>query len=170
MKQDETAMIIRIQHGEEQLYSTLIDRYKEGLYRHCFRYVRDEDWAEDIAQEAFIKAYVQLDSFNSHYRFSTWLYKIATNMALQEIRKRRPVPLTDDMQIISTLAQTDQVAKDDELHQAVQKLSDNHRAVVNKHYWEGKSYEQIAQEMGSTTGSVKGWMSRAKRELRRMLS
>lgn len=170
MKQDETAIIIRIQHGEEQLYGTLIDRYKEGLYRHCFRYVRDEDWAEDIAQEAFIKAYVHLDSFDTRFRFSTWLYKIATNIALQEIRKKHPVPLTDNMQLISTLAQTDQMAKDSELHFAVQKLPKTHRAVVSKHYWEGKSYKQIAQEMGSTTGSVKGWMSRAKRELRRMLS
>ena len=170
MKQDETAIIIRIQHGEEQLYSMLIDRYKEGLYRHCFKYVRDEDWAEDIAQEAFIKAFVRLDSFNPQYRFSTWLYKIGTNLALQEIRKKHPMPLTEDMQLISTLAQTDQMAKDSELHDAVRKLSDTHRAVVSKHYWEGKSYHQIAQEMGSTTGSVKGWMSRAKQELRRMLS
>ncbi len=170
MKQDETAMIIRIQHGEEQLYGTLIDRYKEGLYRHCFKYVRDEDWAEDITQEAFIKAYVQLDSFNTNYRFSTWLYKIATNIALQELRKKRPVPLTDDMQIISTLAATDQCAKDTELHVAVNKLPEKQRAVISKHYLEGKNYAQIAQEMGSTTGSVKGWMSRAKQGLRRMLS
>lgn len=170
MKQDEIAMIIRILDGDEHLYGHLIDRYKEGLYRHCFKFVHDEDRAEDIAQEAFIKAYIQLETFNPNYRFSTWLYKIATNIALQEIRKKRPVPLSDDMQLISTLAETDQTAKDDELHEAVNRLSDKYRAVISKHYWEGKSYEQIAEEMNSTTGSVKGWMSRAKQELRRMLS
>jgi RNA polymerase sigma-70 factor, ECF subfamily len=170
MTQDEKAIIIRILDGDEQAYAMLIDRYKEGLYRHCFRFVRDEDWAEDITQETFIKAYARLETYDSTYRFSTWLYKIATNMALQEIRKKRPLPLDDDMQLISTLADTDQMAKDNELHFAVNQLSDNHKMVVVMHYWEGKTYEQIAVVMNTTTGSVKGWMSRAKQELRRTLS
>lgn len=170
MTQDEKAIIIRILDGDEQAYALLIDRYKEGLYRHCFKFVRDEDWAEDIAQETFIKAYMRLEIYNSTYRFSTWLYKIATNIALQEIRKKRPVPLDDDMQLISTLADTDQTAKDSELHFAVDQLNDNYKTVVVMHYWEGKTYEQIAVAMNTTTGSVKGWMSRAKQELRRTLS
>jgi RNA polymerase sigma-70 factor (ECF subfamily) len=91
-------------------------------------------------------------------------------MALQEVRKKHPLPLDDDMQLISTLAETDQMAKDNELHFAVDQLSDNHKTVVVMHYWEGKSYEQIATAMNTTTGSVKGWMSRAKQELRRTLS
>jgi RNA polymerase sigma-70 factor, ECF subfamily len=170
MTQDEKAIIIRTLDGDERAYALLIDRYKEGLYRHCFKFVRDEDWAEDIAQETFIKAYIRLELYDSTYRFSTWLYKIATNIALQEIRKKRPVPLDDDMQLISTLADTDQTAKDNELHFAVDQLSDNYKAVVVMHYWEGKTYEQIAVAMNTTTGSVKGWMSRAKQELRRTLS
>lgn len=170
MEQDEKAIIIRILDGEEELYGILITRYKEGLYRHCFKLVHDEDWAEDIAQETFIKAYLHLETYNPTYRFSTWLYKIATHHALQELRKKRPVPLDEEMQLISTLPATDQGARDEEIHRAVSQLSANHQAVVEMYYWEGKSYTQIADHMHTSTGSVKGWMSRAKRELRRILS
>lgn len=169
MEQNEHATIDRILNGEAHLYGVLIDRYKEGLYRHCFKFVRDEDRAEDIAQETFIKAYTHLETYNSNYRFSTWLYRIATNKALSEIRKKRPLPLDEEMQIMSTLADTDQRAKDDEIHQAVARLSDKYRTVVTLHYWDGESYDQIAKRMDTTTGTIKSWMSRAKKELRKDL-
>lgn len=170
MEQNEKATIIRILDGEEELYGLLIDRYKEGLYRHCFKFVHDEDWAEDIAQEAFIKAYTHLETYNMSYRFSTWLYKIATNVALQEIRKKHPVLLDENMQLLSTLAATEELARDEELHRAVTQLSDKHRTVVEMHYWEGKSYQEIAYRMNASIGSVKGWMSRAKKQLKERLS
>ena len=170
MKQDEHAIIIRILDGEEYLYGILIDRYKIGLYHHCFKFVHDEDWAEDITQEAFIKAYVNLEKYKSAYSFSTWLYKIATNIALQEIRKQRPFPLDEEIQIISTLAQTDQLAINNELHRAVGALTNNHRLVITKYFWQGKSYKDIAKEMNTSIGNVKGWMSRAKKQLKEILS
>jgi len=171
MEQNEPALIKRILDGDSAQYKVLIDRYKTGLYHHCFKFVRDEDQAEDIAQEAFIKAYMYLERYDSRYRFSTWLYKIATNIALQQLRKQQARPLTDDelAAIISTLPNTDQLAKDNELAMAIATLPPNQQQVIRLRYWQGKSYAQIAELLGTTTGTVKGWMGRAKLTLKEML-
>lgn len=172
MKQDERTVINRILDGEQALYGVLIDRYKEGLYRHCFRFVRDEDAAEDIAQQTFIKAYVHLEKYDHIHAFSTWLYKIATNVALEELRRKKALPLDDSMTqlIVDGRPLPEQASIYAELHEAVNHLPDKQRAVVNLHYFEGKKYEEIAKELDSTIGSVKSWMNRAKKQLKELLS
>lgn len=172
MKQNEQEIIDRIVDGDSQAYGVLIDRYKEGLYRHCFKFVRDEAAAEDLAQEAFIKAYISLADFDRVHAFSTWLYKIATNLALTELRRKRPVSMDEatlDL-FASDLPAGERAAFHSELHRAIETLPDKHKTVVKLHYFKGKKYEQIAQQMHTTTGSVKGWMSRAKEQLKEMLS
>jgi RNA polymerase sigma factor (sigma-70 family) len=172
MKQDEKAIINRVLNGDERAYAILIDRYKEGLYRHCFYFVRDEDGAEDIAQEAFIKAYVSLVEYDQVHAFSTWLYKIATNIALSELRRKRPLPLDESAidLLVSELPRTELAAIHVELYEAIEKLPGNHKQVVKLHYFQGMSYERIAKTMNTTTGSVKGWMNRARTQLKEMLS
>jgi len=172
MKQQEHELIAHILDGNDEAYAALIDRYKQGLYHHCFKIVRDEDVAEDVAQEAFIEAFVHLDRFDPQYRFSTWLYKIATNLALMHLRKRRDVRMDEDEldRVMSTLPETEQFALYRELHDAVNDLQQPYRTVVSMHYWHGKSYSEIASSMGTSIGSVKGWMSRAKKQLKEVLS
>lgn len=172
MKQDETELIAQILGGDQNAYGVLVDRYKTGLYRHCFKFAHNEDEAEDLAQSAFIKAYVHLESYDPRYRFSTWLYKIATNLALMQLRKRRGYQVSDDEldRIVSDLAEPDQLALDKELHDLVETLPIKHRTVVTMYYWQGMGYQDIAIAMGTSVGSVKGWMSRAKKQLKEVLS
>jgi len=172
MKQDEQELIAHIMDGDEAAYATLIDRYKTGLYHHCFKFVHDEDVAEDLAHEAFIEAFVHLETYDSRFRFSTWLYKIATNLALMYARKRHDVRMDEGEidRILSTLPGTEQFALYRELHEAVDNLPRPYRTVVAMHYWHGKSYSEIASSMGTSVGSIKGWMSRAKRQLKEVLS
>jgi RNA polymerase sigma-70 factor (ECF subfamily) len=172
MKQNEQELIAHTLDGNEDAYAALIDRYKEGLYRHCFKFVRDEAEAEDIAQDAFIKAYVHLDGYDPRFRFSTWLYKIATNLALAHLRKQKSVRMDEDEldRIISDMPSPDTVAFYEEIHDAVNTLPLHHRTVISMHYWQGKSYREIAAHMGTSVGSVKGWMSRAKKQLKEVLS
>lgn len=172
MKHDEPIIINRILDGEHDEYAVLIDRYKEGLYRHCFRFVRDEQTAEDLAQEAFIQAFLHLKQFNARYRFSTWLYKIATNCALAHMRRRHPRLLEDGEleAIVSTLPPPDQRAIHRELREAVQKLPPHHRKTIELFYWQGMNYKQIARSLNASTNTIKIWMHRAKKQLREILS
>lgn len=172
MKQDEQAVITRILDGDEDLYRILVDRYKEGLYRHCFNFVRDEDLAEDLAQEAFIKAFVKLENYDRVHAFSTWLYKIATNLALEELRRKRPLLLEEEMVrlIVSTQPSSEQLRGYGELHEAIERLPEKQRMAIKLHYFKGKKYDEIAIELQSSVGSVKSWMSRAKKQLKELLS
>lgn len=172
MKQDELELIARSMDGDEDAYAALVNRYKQGLYRHCFKITRDEDEAEDIALDAFVEAFVHLDRYDSRFRFSTWLYKIATNLALMHLRRRRDVRMDEDEldRLVSSLPGAEELAFYRELHQAVDGLPPQYKTVVSMHYWQGKSYSEIASHMGTSVGSIKGWMSRAKQQLKEVLS
>lgn len=172
MKQNEQELLAQIMGGDDFAYEQIINRYKDGLYRHCFKFTHDEDEAEDITHEAFIEAFVHLNQYDSNYRFSTWLYKIATNLALMHLRKRRDVRMDEDEleRVLSDLPDAHSQALYSELRGAVDDLPYKYKTVVSMHYWQGKSYSEIAIHMGTSVGSVKGWMSRAKKQLKEKLS
>jgi RNA polymerase sigma-70 factor (ECF subfamily) len=170
---DEAELIARSLNGDHDAYGILVDRYKSALYHHSFAIVRNEDAAEDIAQDTFITAFYKLKSYNPEYKLSTWLFKIATNKALNYLKKSaREVAADDELigQIASRHRGPVQQAEDAELHQAVKQLRPNYRTVVSLYYWQGMSYRDIAQVLGVSDGSVKGWMNRAKTQLRKELS
>lgn len=171
--QDEAALIAQSLDGNHQAYGELVDRYKNAIYHHCFAIVRDEDAAEDIAQETFITAYYKLHLYNSSYRLSTWFFKIATNKALDWLKKASHEVAADD-ELLASIASThpgpDVLAERVEVHDAVDKLQPNHRVVISLYYWHGLSYQEISTVLSVPIGSVRGWMHRAKEELRKELS
>lgn len=167
------ALIAAAQQGDAQAYSELIDRYKDALFRHCFWVVRNEDAAEDMAQETFIAAYYNLHSYNPRYRFATWLFKIGTNKCLNYLRAQsRTVQASDAvLAAIASSGQTPaQQAMDTELHAAVQRLSPRYQAVISLHYWQGLSYADTAMVMGAPINSVRVWLKRAKQQLRKEIA
>jgi RNA polymerase sigma-70 factor (ECF subfamily) len=169
---NEQELIQQILQGDSESYGLLIDRYKNGLYYHCYSIVRNEDTAEDIAQETFIQAYTSLKKYNSKYRFSTWLYKIATNKSIDYLRKKSPELLQDEdlKKLKSHHLLPHEQAEHAELHAAVDSLPANYRSVLSLYYWQGQDYKEIAEIMEVPVGSVKGWMSRAKEILRKEMS
>jgi len=170
---DEAELIAHSLDGDTQAYGQLVDRYKNAIFYHCFAIVRNEDVAEDIAQETFITAYYKLRQYKPEYKLSTWLFKIATNKALDWLRRAaREIAANDDMiaAVISTHPGPDTLAQHSELHMAVDKLETNYRAVISLYYWQGLSYQEIALVLSVPIGSVRGWMHRAKEELRKELS
>lgn len=170
---DEHGLIARSLDGDHKAYAVLVDRYKNALYHHCFAVVRNEDAAEDIAQDTFITAYYKLHSYNPKYHLSTWLFKIATNKALDWLKKAtREVAADDELMatITSPHPRPDQQAERQELHDAVNRLLPKYRSVISLHYWQGLSYQQIATVLVAPLGSVKVWMRRAKQALRKELS
>ncbi len=171
--EDEHRLISQSLSGDHEAYAVLVDRYKNALYHHCFAIVRSEDIAEDIAQDTFITAYYKLSSYNADYKLGTWLFKIATNKALNWLKKAAKEISADDeliTAIASTLPGPQQKAEDNELHEAVDRLEPKYRAVISLYYWQGLSYDEVAMVLAVPNGSVKGWMSRAKAQLRKELS
>lgn len=171
MSIDEPELIAHILDGDTEAYRTLVDRHKDALFRHCFYIMRDEDLAEDMAQEAFVRAYEQLARFDAAKgSFKTWLTTIATRLCLQYLRRDRTVSLDYQDMLESRHPSPTQDAVDQELHDAVLQLKPQYRTVVSLHYWHGYSYEEIATAMDVPIGSVRGWLHRAKKQLKEALS
>ncbi len=170
---DEPALIAHSLSGSSEAYGVLVDRYKNAIYHHSFAIVRNEDVAEDVAQDTFITAYYKLHLYNPRYKLSTWLFKIATNKALTWLKRAGREIATDD-ELIATIAShhpgPDTLAEFSELHAAVDNLRPNHRAVISLYYWQGLSYQEIATALTVPIGSVRAWMNRAKHQLRKELS
>lgn len=170
---DEQEHITQSLNGDQAAYAVLVDRYKNAIYYHCFAIIRDEDQAEDLAQETFITAFYKLHLYNPEYRLSTWLFKIATNKSLTALKKNARHVQVDDTfieSVVSTQPSPITAAHYGELHHAVSRLDPNYRTVVSLYYWQGFTYDEIATIMQSPVGSVKGWMYRAKQQLRKELS
>lgn len=169
----ESELIARSLDGDTDAYGELVDRYKQAVYYHCFAIVRDEDTAEDIAQETFIRAYYSLRQYDNQYKLSTWLFKISTNSCLNYIKKhRRQVPASDGLieSIAAPQPSPHTKALHAELHEAVAKLPPKHRAAISLHYWQGLDYAATATAMDAPINSIRVWLKRAKEQLRKELS
>lgn len=170
---EEAEIIAAINNGVDR-YEELVQRYHVGLIIHCEQLVGDRDEAEDIAQEAFVKAYLQLKKFDpNRARFSTWLYKIATNIAIDYLRRHRRRVVVDDIETIAEATMPAYLEEDEKrtVRKAVRELTPpEYRRAIEAYYWEGKSYQEIADELGAPLNTLRTWMRRAKLELREVLS
>lgn len=170
---DENKIIQAITAGDSEQYRKLVERYQTGLIIHCENMVKSRSDGEDIAQEAFIKAYQTLDKFNPEKaQFSTWLYKIATNKAIDYLRKSNRTINHEDIEKLADTTMPGEMTEDEiaALRQAVDVLEPPvYAQVIKAYFWEGKSYTEIAKELDTTTGTVGTWMSRAKAQLKEAL-
>lgn len=169
----DTELIAQTLSGDTEAYAELIDRYKNAVYYHCFAIVRDEDAAEDIAQDTFITAYYKLEQYNSDYKLATWLFKISTNKCLAHLKRhKRQVPLDDEhtSSLASTQPSPHAEAVQSELHDAVQRLRPQYRVVISLYYWQGLDYVATAGAMNVPLNTVRVWLKRAKEELKKELS
>lgn len=171
---EETHTISQVLSGNPDAYRLLVERYQVGLIIHCENLVKNRQDAEDIAQEAFVKAYSNLSRFSADKaRFSTWLYRIATNLTIDFLRKTHPHV---DVENIETLAAVTMPTflEDEERHYIQKVVSEleppKYGALIRAYFWHGKSYQQLADEYETTTGTIGTWISRAKLQLKEKLS
>ena len=171
----ERAIIAEVKDGDAEAYRYLVERYHRGLLLHLNNIVFDGQLAEDIAQEAFLAAYQKLNQYNDRYAFSTWLYKIADNLAYRQLaRQKRLVGIdeldeeqADEGQSVHETAERDFSRQ--AVQQAVARLPFQYRQVIAYYFWEGRSYEDIAAVMECPVGTVRTWLHRAKAQLRKEL-
>lgn len=179
-------LMLRVQAGEKACYDTLVTRYKKRLYNYLLRLVSDPDLAEEIAQDAFVRAYVNADKYRTIARFSTWLYTIATNLVRNRYRKkkRRPPVLSlfyrsheDGEEIAQEIADESPGPEDDVITEDLQRLIAKASEQIPERYRvpfllrevNQLSYEEIRAVTGLKLGTVRSRINRARTHFRRII-
>lgn len=177
---EDDVLIKKARKGNEAAFKRLVDKYERALYFHILKMVKEKEQVEDLVQEAFVKAFDNLESYNTDYAFSTWLYRIATNNTIDYLRKKKlntlsidsPVKTKDgemDMQLPDESASTDrkiiQQQRKKIVQQAIENLPEKYRKVIQLRHMEEKSYQEIADELDSPLGTVKAHIYRAREML-----
>ena len=174
--------------GREVAYRELIGRYERPVFSLIYRLVRDREKAEDLGQETFIKVLNALDRYDPTYKFSSWIFKIAHNTALDHLRKKEPLTLSLDgsphartaaeieattLDAVSSAESPEEYASSRELggiiEVAVAKLRPEYRTAILLCHVEGRPYEEIAEIMEVPLGTVKTYIHRARNELKKHL-
>ncbi len=171
-------LMLRFQRGDEAAFEELVKRHTRGVLNLVYRYLGDAARAEDVAQDVFVKVYRARKKYEPKARFSTWLYRIAVNHCLNEIRSRKNQPVgsqpIDDLLEEPAGEHPDSRLSRSELRRAVKTaidaLPENQRMAVILARYEDLSYDEIAEAMGLSLEAVKSVLFRAKENLKQSLS
>jgi RNA polymerase sigma-70 factor (ECF subfamily) len=174
--------------GSEQAYRELLGRYQRPVFSLVYRMVRDREQAEDLAQETFIKVFNNIERYDPRYKFSSWIFKIASNLAIDALRKKELATVSiDGSRHASTAEEIESSritveSRDEnpeeallskelgaEIEQAIGQLRPEYRTAILLRHVEGRPYEEIAEVMGIPLGTVKTYIHRARSELRAAL-
>lgn len=172
-------LIREARKGSHPAFETLVRRYSERAYRAAYRVVRDPDQAEEVVQEALIKAYRGLRSFEARSSFYTWLYRIVVNLALDRRRREKRAPSVEWDDAIAKQIDPRALVRPEESPElssrrsevrrlvavGVQELPDGQREVLLLREVEGLSYEEIAETMRISKGTVMSRLHYARKKL-----
>jgi len=174
----EKQLVDRAVAGDKAALRDLIDRHKDRLFGFIWRMVRDHHDAEDICQDAFLKAFASLKTFSSEYRFSTWLFTIAYRVSLNKMRRKRALTGEVDFATLplGTPDETDAVFESEDaarvrelIWEAVDRLTPPQRACVLLFYRHEMSCQEISRIVQLPLATVKSHLHRARAKLREML-
>ncbi len=181
---EDDVLVKRAIGGDEQAYKELVEKYQRALYFHILKMIKDKEQVNDLVQEAFVKAFDNLNTYSTNYAFSTWLYRIATNHTIDYLRKKKlktlsidePVKTRDgemQMQLEDKTAGTDRniirKQRQDMVQGAIEDLPPKYRKVIEMRHMEEKSYQEIADVLDLPLGTVKAHIFRARELLYKAL-
>lgn len=187
--QTDKELAILANQGREAAFAELLRRYERPVFSLIFRMVRDRTLSEDLAQEAFIRAFNAIGSYNEKYKFSSWIFKIANNHTIDHLRKRKLDTISIDGSPHATSVQEEEqtrlvVTATDEtpeeyvqnrelggqIEDAIALLRPEYRTAILLRHVEGYPYEEIAEIMDLPLGTVKTYLHRARSELKTHLA
>jgi RNA polymerase sigma-70 factor, ECF subfamily len=187
---DDRALAGRARDGDHDAFRQLFERYHRRAYSLAYGVVHNQADALDVVQEAFIKAHRYLDKFEGNSSFYTWLYRIVMNLAIDHLRKHRRQRSVDFNDAIAHLEGDAPAGEEsllprilganprkalgrkeirEQIEAALGKLSENHRAVLVMRELEGQSYEEMAQAMGCSKGTIMSRLFHARKNMQKML-
>ncbi|MFM8275111.1 MAG: sigma-70 family RNA polymerase sigma factor [Gemmata sp.] len=182
MNDDDRRLIADCLGGRRDAFGELVSRYQARLYNSALRLVHSPEDAADVVQDTFLNAYQALHTFKGDAEFFTWLYRIAFNTAISLKRKKRPVVSLeshtretgldpdDPSDYVKPNSALERNEDERHLHEAIAKLSAEHRDVLVLKDLEGMKYEQIAEILGVPIGTVRSRLHRARLDLRDLLT
>ncbi len=181
-------IVARAEAGSEKAYRELIRRYERPVFSLIYRLVRDREKAEDLAQDTFVKVLNNIGRYKPQFKFSSWIFKIAHNTALDDLRRKElPTLSLDGSPHVrdgeEAAARAPIVASDEptpeafvegrelgsEIEAAIAELRDDYRTAIVLRHVEGRPYEEIAEIMDVPLGTVKTFIHRGRLELRERL-
>jgi RNA polymerase sigma-70 factor (ECF subfamily) len=177
-------LVLRAVGGEQDAYRELVDRHSRAVFNLVARMVRDAGVAEELAQDAFVKAFGALDHFDPAYKFSNWILRIAHNTAIDHLRRLRLPTVSVDVdtpgrnlrdQLVDGREPTPfdhaegaDLARD--LERALAELRPDYRRLIVLRYQEDQAYEEIAETLDLPLGTVKSHLHRARQELGKLMT
>lgn len=183
---DESIFVERARQGDLKAYDELVQRYQQRIYATVYHMTSNHEDANDLAQEAFIKAYQALKSFKGGSSFYTWVYRIAVNKTINFLKQRKNrshMSLNDldfsaenDPDLVALVSEKTPRREanlselQEKLNEAMQRLSEQHRLVVTLHDVQGLSHEEIAKIMECNIGTVRSRLFYARQQLQGFLS
>ncbi|SEQ34849.1 RNA polymerase sigma factor SigW [Piscibacillus halophilus] len=177
-------LIKQVKKGNHEAFGEIIDYYQHGVYQHCYRMLGNHHDAQEITQETFVRAYTSIQSFKHKNKFAPWLYRIATNLTIDWMRKKKPLhildqPISDDYssthldQINSEGPTPEDCLEIQELNDTVQEalleLPIKYRSVIVLKYVRDLSLQEIAESLDLPVGTVKTHLHRGREALRKSL-
>lgn len=170
-KPGEKELIEEIRNGETALFSRLIDRYNRKVFSLVFRISGNREDAEELTQDVFVKAYFSLRSYRGDSSFSTWLYRIAYNCAVSQVRKGR-MSFSDSTEVSDLPGDAAEEEYDRKkeyslqlLERAMERISAEERVLLSLYYKEGKSIGELAYIMGLSASNLKIKLYRTRKRL-----
>ncbi|MBN2184171.1 MAG: sigma-70 family RNA polymerase sigma factor [Candidatus Krumholzibacteriota bacterium] len=183
MKREDAILVERCLEGDEKAFEELLTKYRSPVFSICLRMVKNHSDAEDLAQEVFIRTFNVLDRYNPLYPFSSWLYRITSNLCIDFIRRRKKniysldEPVSGSDGEMSRQLPADTVDPDRELenremmevlNQAIADLPEHYRIIVILRHQEDLSYGEISENLGIPLGTVKARIHRARNMIKQV--
>lgn len=173
---EEQVWLEQARQGDKTAFGKLIEAYQTPVYNLAYRMLNNAGEAEEAAQEAFIRAYTRLDSYDPAHKFSTWMLSITSNYCIDLIRKRRalllsidePLPPHPALMSDNSKGPEAQVVMNEQqamVQTLLQELPEDYRQTVVLRYWYDLSYDEIAEMMDTTVSAIKSRLFRARRLL-----
>ena len=178
--EDDERLVAKAQEGDLFSFDHLVKKYQKKIYFLAYRMMKNHDAADDIAQETFINAYSSIKSFKLGYSFYTWLYRICMNLSINHLRRQKFVipeshfeeetsPLEKETTTEDPLSLLVQKERERKIEQAIDSLSPKYKAVFILKVYEDLSYEEIAQTLKISLGTVMSRLFRARERLQKLL-
>ena len=180
---DDTELMLRVREGDHASFALLLERHRKSVVHYLYRMVQDHALAEELAQEVFLRVYRSRTTYEPSAKFTTWLFRIATHLALNALRNGRKERNRESMD-----AESGEIPREypdrspsveqamvreatlDEVRKAIAALPDRQRAAVLMHKYEEMEYSQIAKALNCSEGAVKSLLFRAYETLRARLA